>query len=375
MVYGGDAVQRFAGQFFALVFDQPGEHLLHEAREAGHVGVIKEIGAVLQLFVVRDGEADFMQVAGVGKQRRKARRRVFRQLGIERQRQGFDLGGLFAVDGKAAHEAADGGVAFVAAVAASHEVEDDAFAQRFLRDEGVLDAEMFKQSGKDAYAAGKTKGARRVNIQAGGQTVGVADVDELFEEMLKLCGADAAGFVQQFFDRFGGAGGEDDGIPVRLAEVVDVRLDHLPDVFERFFNRLAGDFAFGKEALAHVGTAHFQRTQKLRRFAVAEDDFGGTAADVDDEIVVFVMVVRGDAEIDEARFFFAGDDFNRHAEHGFTGTQKIAAVLRGTQGLRGNDAEVFARNMAQAFGHLRQGFESARHAGGIQRAVFIQPFA
>ena len=102
----------------------------------------------------------------------------------------------------------------------------------------------------------------------------------------------------------------------------------------RALHALFGDLAVGKKARAEADATHVQAFEPLGREALADDEFGAAAADVDDEAVTaFVRRRVRDAEMDQARFFDARDDFDGMTERVAGTLEEHAAALGLAQGV------------------------------------------
>ena len=93
---------------------------------------------------------------------------------------------------------------------------------------------------------------------------------------------------------------------------------------------------------------------------VANDEFGRTAADIDDE----ALVIRrgqtvGNANVDQPCLFTTGDDFDRIAENGFGFLHKRIGVFRHSQGIGADHAHRILWQPAQAFGEQAKCREGA----------------
>jgi hypothetical protein len=79
-----------------------------------------------------------------------------------------------------------------------------------------------------------------------------------------------------------------------------------------------GDLAVAEVALGEADAAHLQAFAQQRLEALADDELGAAAADVGDQALAGgVGEGVGNAQVDQARFFTAGDDLDRVAENGF----------------------------------------------------------
>src|SRR3990167_7612774 len=111
-----------------------------------------------------------------------------------------------------------------------------------------------------------------------------------------------------------------------------------------------GDLAVLEEALGKADAAHLQAFAQQRLEALADDELGAATADIGDQAFARgVGDAVGDAEIDQARFFAPGDDFNRMAEDLFGTADKVTTVARLAQGIGADDAH---RALGQAGGQL-----------------------
>ena len=134
-------------------------------------------------------------------------------------------------------------------------------------------------------------------------------------------------------------------------------------------HRTLADLAIGKilEAVAHA--AHVKAVQAQRLQRAADDEFGRAAADVDDQALVLGhgQTVR-DADIDEARFLAAGDDFDRETERRFSLFQKCRRILGHAQRVGADGTHAMRIETAQAFAEALQAFERT-----LLR-IFVEPF-
>ena len=86
------------------------------------------------------------------------------------------------------------------------------------------------------------------------------------------------------------------------------------------------------ELLGEAGGAEFEGFEEEGFFVGGDDEFGGAAADVDDEGGAGAVGVGGevdglaDGEVDEVGFLVGGDDLDAEAEAGFGGADEVAAV-------------------------------------------------
>ena len=101
---------------------------------------------------------------------------------------------------------------------------------------------------------------------------------------------------------------------------------------------------------AHLQAFLFQRVEML-----ADDELGAAAADVDDQAALRrIRHAVGDAEIDQARFFAAGHDFDRMTERLFGRPEKRRRSAQPAHRVGGDGAHAFVRQHAQALAETRQ---------------------
>src|SRR3989338_5625450 len=83
----------------------------------------------------------------------------------------------------------------------------------------------------------------------------------------------------------------------------------------RLLEVLFSDFSAGKKTQAVADAAHVQALQLERLESVADDEFGGAAADVDHQPVVLrLRQAMRHAEVNQARLLAPGDDFDREPQ-------------------------------------------------------------
>src|SRR5690606_18452712 len=121
------------------------------------------------------------------------------------------------------------------------------------------------------------------------------------------------------------------------------------------------------------GAAHFQRGQFQGLASPADDEFGGTAADVDHQ----PPVVRGGqvldhAQVDQPGFFLAGNDFDRETQGLFRRGQDLGRVASHPEGIGGHGADVGGRKPAQPFAKAPQGRQGLLYGGGVDAHVVVQ---
>ncbi|MNP28510.1 hypothetical protein D3C76_1214780 [compost metagenome] len=78
----------------------------------------------------------------------------------------------------------------------------------------------------------------------------------------------------------------------------------------------------------------------------------------------------GDAEVDQARFLAAGDDFHRVAKDGFGAADEVGAVARLAQGVGAHHPYRARRHAADELGEALQAVEAALH-GFLAEQAFL----
>ena len=150
------------------------------------------------------------------------------------------------------------------------------------------------------------------------------------------------------------------------------------------FQVLLGDLAVRKETDAEADAAHVQAFELERGEPVADDEFGGSAADVHHQpVVIRLRHAVCDAKIDQARFLMSGNDFDRKSQDAFCLRDEVGGVLCHAQRVGTDHAHRLARQAAQPFGKpaqcgkgalLRAGIEEfIRGESGGQPDLFTQP--
>ncbi len=141
----------------------------------------------------------------------------------------------------------------------------------------------------------------------------------------------------------------------------------------RTLHALLGDLAVGKKARAEADATHVQALESLGREALADDQFGAAAADVDDEaMTAFVRRRVRDAEMDQARFFDARDDFDGMTECVAGPLEKDPAPLGLAQGVGADDAHALRPHVAQALAEAFEALQRALRRFAAEAAVFVE---
>ena len=164
------------------------------------------------------------------------------------------------------------------------------------------------------------------------------------------------------------AGRADHALEAALDDRVDVIADLLVDVlhhpaFVAFDQRVGAH-----EALAQADHADLEALGQLRAVHRAQRDLDAAAADVDDHAVAAAEVDAVDrGEVNQARFFMAGD--HTHADAGFVhdGGEEVAAVFGfARRAGRRRDDLVDAVRIRQPL-ELGERLQARVHRGGRQR--------
>ena len=131
------------------------------------------------------------------------------------------------------------------------------------------------------------------------------------------------------------------------------------------FDLTAGEVAHGETDAAHV-----QRFHQLRIVALADDELGRAASDIDDQALVRGrrQGVRG-TEVNQAGLFTPGDDFDRKSQRLLRLRQKRRDILGHTQGIGSNGANGSTVESAQALAEATQGGQRTLLGLGIEQLV------
>ncbi|MNN30761.1 hypothetical protein D3C81_1444200 [compost metagenome] len=79
----------------------------------------------------------------------------------------------------------------------------------------------------------------------------------------------------------------------------------------------------------------------------------------------------GDAEVDQARFFTAGNHFDRMPEDFFGAADELAAVARLAQGVGADDTYRAVRHAADQLGEALEAVQAALHRFFVELALFV----
>ena len=112
-----------------------------------------------------------------------------------------------------------------------------------------------------------------------------------------------------------------------------------------------------------------------RHAALAEDQLGRAAADVDHQPRHLGRLQVRHAGVDQPRFLAAGDDLDREAQRRLRAQQEGVAVARLAQRLRGHRAHLGRREAGQPRGKAAQAGQAALHGVFGQQALGVEPGA
>ena len=368
-------------QAAALAQHQVGDAPLLALREARRVDMGQQVSAVAVVVVVRHHQAEFMQGAGPA-QFTSGLGVGVGQGGVE-QRHGNagDPAGLTFVDIKAALQLGHRGVAHVArqhvldGVDALVQVDDHALAQRALGRPQFADAEVRGQRVQDGQAP-RQHGAA-LGLQAGQfDPAQVAGLQAALDAPAQAVGRDAAvgdaRVVQHVRHRAGRARRAQCLLPAVGREELQGLLELGARCHLRGAKALLGQPAITEEAHRQADATHAEGFGHQRQAAAAQDEFGRTAADVDDQPRVVAGLQVGHAGVDQARFLTARDDFDGEAQGLLRTQQEGVAVARLAQCLRGHGADLARLEPGQASGKAAQAGQAALNRFFGQQAFGVE---
>ena len=111
----------------------------------------------------------------------------------------------------------------------------------------------------------------------------------------------------------------------------------------------------------------------MRGKRLADDQLGAAAADVHDESMA--VLARGrvrDAEVDQARLFDAGDDFDRMTKRVARALEERAAAPGPAQRVGPDDAHAAGPHVAQPLSEALEAGECAQHGLAIQATLLVE---
>ncbi|MNI62502.1 hypothetical protein D3C73_1178280 [compost metagenome] len=133
-----------------------------------------------------------------------------------------------------------------------------------------------------------------------------------------------------------------------------------------------GDLAIAEIALGEADAAHLQAFTQQRLKALADDELGAATADIGDQ--AFTRGVGqgvGHAQVDQARFFAAGDHFHGVAEDRFGTLDEFVTVARLAQGVGANDTHGPRWHAVDQLGKALQAFQAPDHGFFAEHACFV----
>jgi hypothetical protein len=273
---------------------------------------------------------------------------------------------LFAIDVVAALELADGDVAHVAVMHAAEQIPQDAFAHGALGNRHGLDAQFLEQGQHDRQAAGQHRFA--VRFQAGQSRLATSPAlisRSRSQRRPASVMAPSECRWRQISPR---------ARPCRRTRRPPARRVawNWPLATCRISMRAAVSAlakrpcppARREKLLGIHHAAHAQAFALARLVADADDAFGGAAADIDHQTrCLGQWQAVGDAQIDQAGFFPAGDDFDVETQRFARLLQERRGVLGHAQGRGAHRAHGARRHAAQAFAEAAQTVQGAALAG------------
>ena len=281
-----------------------------------------------------------------------------------------------AVDRVALRQRLDARRARIAMFGAADHVVQQAFAHRRF-----ADAHHFQiERGEARFENGRT--ARNYRCALFGETrqvdlVDVAEIDQriaqLFHRRRGDAGVAPVRFLQDAADRADRARRTDRFAPADGAVIRGELLQFDGDFGLRLFPAFRADLAVLEEAQRAGHAAHLQAFFFERVEMLADDEFRAAAADVDDQAPFRRIrhAVR-DAEVDQARFLAAGDDFDRMTQFLFGVAQERRGRAQAPHGIRRHRAHAMRRQGAQTLSKPRQGLQRAVAARFLETAVRTQ---
>ncbi|MNM94199.1 hypothetical protein D3C81_1065950 [compost metagenome] len=358
---------------------QQRQHLLVEAREAGQVGVLEDVGAVLVVVVVGDIQADLVHL---GAPRQQLAVPVVVEvpgrgdLVEDRQRLGLDPRRLLQVDVVALHQRRQGALAHVLVTLPADHVVQHAFAQGALGVAHRVDAQGVEGRLEDRQARRQDRLAIRLDPVDGqfGQTVALEQLalEPGQPRRGDLAVALAAG-RQRLADGANAAGGADRLAPAELAyRLLEAHQLQACGGVGLGVARQA-QLAVAEVALAVADAAHLQALAQQRVEALADDELGAAAADVGHQALALgVRQAVRHAEVDQARLLATGDQLHLMAEQLLGAADEHRTVARLAQGVGGDDAHRALRQAMDQLGVAAQAVEAAGHRRLVEVALLVE---
>ncbi|RMO08338.1 hypothetical protein ALQ47_05272 [Pseudomonas cichorii] len=340
--------------------------------------MLDQVGAVLVVVIVGDIEPDFMHLGGPAQ-----------QLGIDfvfqvpgfgdllqgMQRLALHASSLFQIDVVAVHQRAEGALTHVFVVMAAQQVIQHAFAKCAF---AMVHALEF-QSIEDRFQNRQTGGEDRTAVGFDAVKVDfldIAQLEQLALEPRQTLGVDFARAIAVGLECHAycpnGAGRADGLIPFQTVQGVLNAHDFKACRGVRLGVTGRGDLAVLEVALGEAHTAHLQAFAQQRLEALANDELGAAAADIGHQTLAR-CVGQGvrDAEIDQARFLAAGNDFHGMSQDLFGAMDEFVAVACFTQGVGAHDTYRAQWQAVDQLGEALEAIEPALHGLFVELALVI----
>ena len=332
------------------------------------------------MLAVRDGKAEFVHARGP--------RKHAAFVGIEfpgvvnlieqSQRGLLYARGLFAIDAVAFHQRIDRHITRVLLAGATDHVVQHAFAQRRFARLHALEAEFVERRLQHQRAAGD----HRLAIL--GQTGQVNRVDALERQQFfdqrgeRDIGDCALGELhrqQNLGDLLDGAGGTEHVLPAACAIAGDELLELGGNFGQPLAPAFARQLAVAEEAPRAGDATHLQTFALQRLIALADDELGGTAANIDHQpALAGRRAAVGDAEIHQARFLASRHHFNRVPDRGFGRAEELSRMTQLPHAVGGDDAHALRWNRADALTEARQAIDRALEHLLAQATAIVESF-
>ena len=219
---------------------------------------------------------------------------------------------LGGVDTISLDSALHGRVTDVLVADAAHEIEQQPFAKRHLRDVEMLDVERI-EGGREHRDPARKHGTAVVLQLPEPDRIDVPGPDQLAPQAAQRASIDAvlapAGRARDRRDRLDRARAADRGAPAGVAVQPFDRLELHAGREQRALHRMPVDPALGKEPPAGADAADVQAFPVQGSESASDDTFRAAAADVDDQTSFAVVGERvSHAQIDEPGLLAARDD-------------------------------------------------------------------
>ncbi len=251
-----------------------------------HVGVVQDVRAVLVEPGVRHRESGLVQERRPADPLREPRVGLGRRLLVESDGHRGNALRVLAIDPVARDELLDGRFADVAAHRAPEEIVEDAQAQGPANRIDALDVELDQRRGHDREPGREHR--RALGLQCDKlQTPDVSRADHPLAQAREALARDAGRrepvLLEDFGERQGGSRRCVRVVPVLAAELARDGLDFGARRRVGRGERGGRQGAVGKIPPRHSDATHLEGLEALGLEAATDDEFGRSAADVDDE--------------------------------------------------------------------------------------------